>query len=157
MSIQIYGLPLSSHDGYKYYVIFIDHFSKYTWLYPLKFKSDTKASFIKFKALVEKYFQKPIITLYSDNEGEYDALNTYLSIDGISRLTSSPHTPQHKWHFRMTSLTHSRNFSLLTHSSMSLTFWSNARSTTVYLINRLPTPTVKNASPYSVLFGTKPN
>ncbi|RHN41157.1 putative RNA-directed DNA polymerase [Medicago truncatula] len=30
--------PFNSIDGFRYYVIFIDHFSKYVWLYPMKFK-----------------------------------------------------------------------------------------------------------------------
>lgn len=28
--------PVQSYDHYKYYIIFVDHFSKYTWLYPTK-------------------------------------------------------------------------------------------------------------------------
>lgn len=30
--------PISSYDGFRYYVIFVDHFTKYIWLYPLKQK-----------------------------------------------------------------------------------------------------------------------
>lgn len=58
-----------SLDGFKYYVIFVDHFTKYIWFYPLKNKSDTKSVFIRFKSLVEKYFEKTIKILYSDNGG----------------------------------------------------------------------------------------
>ena len=31
--------PVMSINGYKYYVIFVDHFTKYIWLYPLCLKS----------------------------------------------------------------------------------------------------------------------
>lgn len=71
---NLWSAPLCSHDGFKYYLIFIDLFSKYIWLYPLKLKSDTKNVFIRFKALVEKKLQLPLITLYFENGGEYDAL-----------------------------------------------------------------------------------
>jgi len=30
--------PFNSIDGFRYYVIFIDHFCNYVWLYPMKFK-----------------------------------------------------------------------------------------------------------------------
>lgn len=67
-----------SYDGFKNYLIFVDYFTKYKWLYPLKQKSDTKAIFIRYKSLVEKYFQLPLKVLYSDNGGEFEALKSYL-------------------------------------------------------------------------------
>lgn len=47
--------------------------------------------------------------------------------------------------------------SLFSHACMSLSYWSYAFSTVVYLINRLPTPTLQLFSPYVKLFGTSPN
>ena len=63
--------PVLSNQGFKYYVIFVDHFTKYIWFYPLKHKSEVKDVFIRFKAIVEKHFTLKICTLYSDNGGEY--------------------------------------------------------------------------------------
>lgn len=40
---------------------------------------------------------------------------------------------------------------------MSLQFWDEAFSTTVYLINRLPTMTLHGVSPLTKLFGVSPN
>lgn len=37
--------PIRSLDGYLYYLIFVNHFSKYIWLYPLKNKSDVSVIF----------------------------------------------------------------------------------------------------------------
>lgn len=45
--------PVLSTDNYKYYLILVDHHTRYTWLYPLKLKSHIKDTFIHFKALVE--------------------------------------------------------------------------------------------------------
>lgn len=36
---DIWTSPITSISGYKYYVVFIDDYSRYTWLYPLKTKS----------------------------------------------------------------------------------------------------------------------
>lgn len=35
---DVWTSPIILHDGFKYYVIFIDHFTKYIWFYPLKQK-----------------------------------------------------------------------------------------------------------------------
>lgn len=45
--------PMQSSMGYKYYVSFIDAYSKYTWVYFLDAKSDTLTIFKQFKALAE--------------------------------------------------------------------------------------------------------
>jgi len=49
---DVWTSPIVSHDGFKYYVIFVDHFTKYIWFYYLKKKSDVKQTFIR------KLFQK---------------------------------------------------------------------------------------------------
>lgn len=44
---NIWTSPILSVDAYKYYVIFVDHFTHYIWVYPICKKSDTKEVFIK--------------------------------------------------------------------------------------------------------------
>lgn len=154
---DLWTSPIHSFDGFKYYVIFMDHFTKYIWFYPLKNKSDTKEVFIRFKAIVEKFFQKPIKTIYSDNGGEYVALSSYLTFNGVFHLTTPPHTPKHngyveRRHRQIIEI----GLSLLSHSHLPLKFWSLAFSTT-YLINRLITPTLSDKSPFHCLFFKPPN
>lgn len=45
--------PVMSGQGFRFYVIFIDNWSHFSWLYPLKNKSDFTAVFMKFQTLVE--------------------------------------------------------------------------------------------------------
>jgi hypothetical protein len=47
-------------DGSRYYLIFIDHYTKYIWFYPINAKSCVKSIFPQFKHLVEKRFQSQI-------------------------------------------------------------------------------------------------
>lgn len=147
-----------STNNYKYYLIIVDHYTRYTWLYPLKLKSHVKETFIKFKALVENKFQTKIVTLFSDNGGEYIALKSFLATHGISHLTTPPHTPEHNGlserrhrHIVETGL------SLLTHACIPNTYWTYAFSAAVYLINRMPTPILSLQSPFQKLFQTNPN
>ncbi|KAG7565206.1 Integrase catalytic core [Arabidopsis suecica] len=155
---DVWTSPIMSIDNSKYYLIFVDHFTRYTWFYPLKQKSQVKEVFIAFKALVENHFNTRIDTLFSDNGGEFVALRSYLQSCGISHLTSPPHTPEHNGvaerkhrHIVETGLT------LMSTASLPKEFWTYAFATAVYLINRLPTPVLHHHSPYHKLFGVAPN
>jgi hypothetical protein len=65
--------PLSSpsFSGCKYFLTFIDDFSRRTWVYFLKLKSEVFDKFLVYKALVENKFGHQIQKLRKDNGGEY--------------------------------------------------------------------------------------
>ena len=67
MFSDVWTSPIYSIDGYKYYVLFVDHFTRYTWMFPMKTKSQVAQLFPAFKTLVENRFKTKITTLYSDN------------------------------------------------------------------------------------------
>lgn len=48
--------PINSKQGYKYYILFLDGFSRFSCIYPLKQKSDALTMFIHFKTMAEKQF-----------------------------------------------------------------------------------------------------
>jgi hypothetical protein len=52
------------------YVSFIDYFSKKTWIYFLRKKSEVFEKFKEFKSLVENQTNKNIKLLRTDNGGE---------------------------------------------------------------------------------------
>lgn len=58
--------PIQSIDGYNYYVAFLDDFSRYTWIFALKSKSDTFRIFKQFQAQVEVQYGTTIRTLRCD-------------------------------------------------------------------------------------------
>ena len=58
-------------SGAKYFVPFIDDYSRKTWIYFLKTKDEVFNRFKEFKALVENLTGKWIKLLRSDNGGEY--------------------------------------------------------------------------------------
>ena len=70
-------------DNFKYYVMFVDHHTKYIWFYPLKAKSEVKKVLIRFKTIIENHFGHKIKILYSDNGGEFIALASFLATNGI--------------------------------------------------------------------------
>jgi hypothetical protein len=65
--------PLSypSLFGCKYFLNFIDGFSRRTWVYFLKLNNEVFDNFLAYKALVEKQSEHQLQRLRTDNGGEY--------------------------------------------------------------------------------------
>lgn len=60
---DVWGLAPTSVGRYNYYVNFIDDYSKYTWIYLLRQKSDVFAVFRDFQQLVERKFSRKILSM----------------------------------------------------------------------------------------------
>ena len=52
-----------SMDGYRYYISFVDDFTRYCWIFPLVLKSDALTTFKHFKCLIGKKFNLSIKAL----------------------------------------------------------------------------------------------
>lgn len=65
--------PMSTDSirGYKYFVSFIDDFSRKTWAYFLKTKDEVSSRFQQFKSLVENVTSRKVKVLRLDNGSEY--------------------------------------------------------------------------------------
>jgi hypothetical protein len=50
----------------KYYISFIDDYSKLTWIYLLCHKSDVVTYFLEFQSLIECLFNRKILDVQSD-------------------------------------------------------------------------------------------
>jgi histone deacetylase 1/2 len=52
--------PLFSSDGYLYFIIFVDAYTKYIWYYPIVAKSNVYSIFHQFQTLIERKFSLKI-------------------------------------------------------------------------------------------------
>jgi len=60
----MYGdLPI---NGNRFYVSFIDAFSRYTWVFPIQAKFDVMPTFLQFQALAKRLLNSKIISVQSD-------------------------------------------------------------------------------------------
>jgi transposase InsO family protein len=77
-------------------LIFIDYFSRKSWIYFLKTKNETFSKFQEFKALIENQTGKHIRILRSDNGGEFESHNfeDFCKEVGIKRQLIVPYNPQ---------------------------------------------------------------
>lgn len=82
--------PVSSFQGFKYYALLVDDFTQFSWIYPLKKKSDFFRCFIVSHKLVEKQFDKTIKIFQSDGGGEFSSKDflKYLADHGPSIIMS---------------------------------------------------------------------
>jgi len=80
-----------SLSGYQWFVSFIDYFSRTTWVYLLKNKSDVFSVFQIFYKMVHTQFNTTIKILRSDNGGDY--------MPGNALLTAmlDTHVPKSYW------------------------------------------------------------
>jgi transposase InsO family protein len=136
-------------------IIFIDDYNRSSWLYPILNKSDVYQCFVKFKLFAKNVFSTEIKQFQFDNGREYisNQFKHFLTQNSILHRLTCPHTSQQNGiaerkhrHIMEMGLT------LLTQAGLSPKYWVDSFLTSTYLINRLPTPMLKNQSPFSKLF-----
>lgn len=87
---------MTSSHGHRFYIHFIDDFSKFSWLYPLVHKSDAYKAFLKFKLQVENLFDKRTKYVQTDGVTEYLPFKSLFEANGIVHRVSCPYTVA-KW------------------------------------------------------------
>jgi len=129
------------------------------WVYFLKYKSDVFSIFQKFKSLVEKESSCNIITLRTDNGGNFcsSAFSNFCDTHGIKRQLTTPYTPpQNSVVERCNHTVVEMALSMLQHRNVPNKFWAEAVFTAIYLLNRSPTQAVKGKTLEEVWSGRKP-
>jgi histone deacetylase 1/2 len=91
---NVWGPAPTSVGQKNYYVSFIDDYSKFTWIYMLRFKSEVFQCFRDFQNMVEHQFDKKILAVQSDWGGEYQSLHSFFQRLGITHQVSCPHAHQ---------------------------------------------------------------
>jgi len=149
-----------SHHNNRYFILFIDDFSRMTWVYFLKAKSEVFGIFKKFKALVEKQSGKQIKVLRTDRGKEYTSreFDKFCEDEGIERQLTVAYTPQQNGvSERKNRTVMEMARSMLKEKGMPNTFWAEAVYTAVYILNRCPTKAVKDKTPIEAWSGRKPS
>ena len=83
-----------SIGGSRYFLTFINDYTRHTWACLIAKKSDVPACFLKVKSLAEPETDRQIKCVRSDGEKEYffDRFSNYLQKDGIRRKISYSYT-----------------------------------------------------------------
>ncbi|PKI78455.1 hypothetical protein CRG98_001167 [Punica granatum] len=148
-----------ARGGYSYFITFTDDYSRFGYVYLMKYKHESFKKFKEFKAEVEKQKGKSIKTLRSDRGGEYMStkFGDFLKEHDIVSQFTPPGTPQ------LNGVSERRNCTLLdmVRSMMSyihlpISMWGYALQTACYLLNRISSKSV-STTPYEIWNGRIPS
>ena len=86
-----------SPTGFKYFVTFVDDFSRVTWLYLMNSRSELFSHFTAFCAKIQTQFHVLVQILRSDNAKEYlsEPFQSFMLQHGILNQTYCVDTPTH--------------------------------------------------------------
>ena len=149
---------VASTTKHRYYVIFVDDFSRKCWIFFMQKKSDTFAKFCEFKALVEKESGKKVIALRSDNGGEFISaeFKEFCSAEGIRRELIAPHNPQQNGVAERKNRTIVGAARAMLHDQgLPLHLWDEACNTAVYVQNRCPHKVLGMSTPEEAYSGKR--
>lgn len=149
-----------SHGGSRYFLTFTDDYSRKTWVYLLKQKSEAFDKFKEFKAYVENQSGHRLTVLRSDRGGEYvsNAFSEFCKTHGIKHQLTASYTPQQNGvseRKNRTIVEMAR--SMITNKNFPKVFWAEAVYCAVYILNRCPTKSVLNMTPEEAWSGYKPD
>ena len=170
-------IEVPSIGGSRYFVTFIDDFSRWTSLYTMKKKSDTINCFKAFHAYAEKHTgarlknfnvihrsrkgAEELKTLRSDNGGKYisNEFKSYLQQHDIQHQLTVEYTPQQNGVAeRMNRTLMDCVRSMLQTAKLNKKFWADAMSTSVYIRNRVVSRSLpKNVTPHHRWIGEAPD
>ncbi|KAD3068636.1 hypothetical protein E3N88_36516 [Mikania micrantha] len=152
--------PISSMNNFRYYVIFVDDFSRFTWFYPLQTKSEFFAIFSTFVTFVQTQFSCKIKVFQSDGGTEFlnHNVKNLLNDNGTFHRISCLYTPSQNGRAeRKHRHVVETGLALLFNSNLPTSYWEHAFASAVHIINRLPTKVLDNRSPFEVLFLVPPD
>lgn len=149
-----------SLGGATYFLIFIDDYSRYTYVYFLKKKSGVFHQFTQYKALVENHTDKKILILRSDNGGEFtsNSFNKFCEENGIQRHFTNPYNPaQNGVSERKNRTLVESARSMIQTAQLSNAYWAEAIQTACYLQNCSFTSSIQDSTPHELWTGLKPD
>ncbi|KAL4289903.1 hypothetical protein GQ457_14G000940 [Hibiscus cannabinus] len=148
-----------SLNNSRYFVVFVDDFSRMTWVYFVKEKSEVFSVFKKFKSSIEKQSGNAVKVLRTDRGGEFVSteFDNFCEEMGIQHQLTASYTPQQN------GVAERKNRSLVEMAKSMLkakclpkSFWAEAIHTAAYVLNRSPTSALTHLTPFEAFQGRKP-
>ncbi|GJZ94042.1 retrovirus-related pol polyprotein from transposon TNT 1-94 [Tanacetum coccineum] len=147
-----------SHN--KYTLVIVDEYSRYTWVFCLKKKSDAADCIMSFIRQMENLNDTKVKQLRSDNETEFrnHTLEAFCDEKGISQNFSSPCTPeQNGVAERRNRILIEAARTMLNSSFLPKQFWGEAANAACYTQNRSIIVKRHRKTAYEVFRGRAPN
>lgn len=153
-------MPDDSFGGSRYFVQFLDDFSRKVFPYPIANKSCVFEKFMEFKAMAENETGQKIKVFRTDNGGEYcdGKFEKFLRENGIRHELTAPYTPeQNGMAERMNRTLVEKARCMLIDANLSKRHWGEAICAAAYIINRSPCSGSIDKTPEEIWSGRRPN
>ncbi|KAH9722806.1 hypothetical protein KPL70_006847 [Citrus sinensis] len=151
---------IPSHGGARYFITFIDDYSRKVWIYVLRQKSEALEKFKEWLTLVENHTGKKIKRLRTDNGLEYcsNEFDEFCKSKGIARHKTVRHTPQQNGLVeRMNRTLLEKVRCMLLNANLSKHFWAEVVTRAAYLVNRSPSSALNFRTPQEAWSGKPPD
>jgi len=145
--------------GASYFLLVVDDHSRYMWVEMLKSKDQALECFKKIKLRAEMESDGKLKALRTDRGGEFvsNMFSVFCSEGGIKHFTTTPYSPQQN------GVVERRNQTVIEMARCMLKsmnvpseLWGEAVCTAVYILNRSPTKSLNNMTPFEAWHGKKP-
>jgi transposase InsO family protein len=156
---------VQSHRGYKYWITFIDEYTRHPWVYFLKKKSEAESTYDTWRKDIQAYIGAEIGEVQftanwleffqTDFGGEYTskAFEAKLRNHGVIHTTTAPDTPeQNGIAERLNQTLANSAVAMLIDSKLPKKYWDEAMLTAAYVAARSPTAGLRGETPYQSLF-----
>nr|GEV76409.1 putative ribonuclease H-like domain-containing protein [Tanacetum cinerariifolium] len=160
LHMDLFGPTSVRSINHKTHCLLItDGFSRFSWVYFLKFKHETTPTLKDFIGQVENQFNHKVKTIRSDNGTKFKNIDLieFCRLKGIKKEYSNAKTPQQN------GVAERKNRTLIEAAKTMLadlflptTFWTEAVNTACYVLNRVLVTNPQNKTPYELLTGRQP-
>ncbi|KAL2236391.1 UNVERIFIED_CONTAM: Retrovirus-related Pol polyprotein from transposon RE1 [Sesamum indicum] len=158
--VDIWGpYKQATMSGAHYVLTIVDDFSRATWTFLMRHKSQTLVTLTTFFAQILTQFSCKIKSVRTDNGSEFvsSSCQSFFRNQGVLHQKSCTYTPQQngvveRKHRHLLEVARA----LMFQSHLPNIFWGDSILTATHIINKLPTPTLNWKSPFEVLHNTPP-
>ena len=158
--LDIFGpSQVQSINHSKYVFVIVDDYSRYTWTFFLKHKSDAFEIFKNFSKRIQKQHSFKIKTIRSDHGGEFEneKFEEFCNKKGITHNFSFPRTPQQNGVVECKNRTIQECArTMLSDSKLPKYFWAEVVATVCYILNRILIRPLTNKTFYELHHRKKP-
>ena len=152
--------PVATLNGRRYYVTYTDDKTRLTYIYLLRQKSDTLASYKTFEAMCKTQHEAKVKILHSDRGGEYTGKEFVLHLkkSGTKQKLTVHDTPQHNGVAERLNRTILEKVRAMLHASGQPKFlWGKVACHAVWLKNRTSTKALDGMTPFEAATDKKPD
>lgn len=149
-----------SFQGHRYYLLCVDDYSRYSFIFFLRKKSESAAIITNLLERIHNQTGKYSRYIRTDNALEFltNSLNDFLASKGISRQMSCAHTPEQNGVVeRMNQTIVNSGNAMLEFCGLPKQYWNLAYETAVYIRNLSPTSALDSQTPHEAWFGKRPD